>query len=177
MVARACAQDPRLMILDEPTAFLDLPRRVELMNLLRDLAHREGRAVLLSTHDLDLALRSSDRVWLLPKDGPMQTGLPEDLVLKGDFERAFHGQGVFFDPSTGSFHLVYPEKGKIRLMGSGVPAVWTRRALARKGYIVAAESENTQIEVQVSDRLTWLLKNNGKVTTHESLESLIQELK
>ena len=69
MVARALAQEPEVMILDEVTAFLDLPRRVEIMQLLRKLAHETNKAILLSTHDMDLALRSADRLWLLPKGG------------------------------------------------------------------------------------------------------------
>ena len=69
MIARALAQEPALMLLDEPTAYLDLPRRVEIMRLLRQLARTTGRAFLLSTHDLDLALRSADRIWLMGGGG------------------------------------------------------------------------------------------------------------
>ncbi|NJM32409.1 MAG: ABC transporter ATP-binding protein [Limnobacter sp.] len=69
LIARALAQEPQVMLLDEPTAFLDLPRRVEVLQLLRELAHKSGRAFLLSTHDLDLALHLADRVWLLSSDG------------------------------------------------------------------------------------------------------------
>ena len=103
LIARALAQEPDLMILDEPTAFLDLPRRVECMSLLRDLAHRTGRTILLSTHDLDLALRSADRIWLLPYGGKLSVGVPEDLVLSGAFQTAFSNMGVQFDVETGTF--------------------------------------------------------------------------
>ena len=73
MIARALAQEPRLLILDEPTAYLDLPGRVELMHLLLTLA-KAGSAVLISTHDLDLALRTAHRVWLLDHDGVLRSG-------------------------------------------------------------------------------------------------------
>jgi iron complex transport system ATP-binding protein len=98
MVARALAQEPRLMILDEITVFLDLQRRVEIMRLLRRLAHEEGCTILLSIHDLDLALRSADRIWLMPTgstpaaDGAaaqIYAGALEDLVLTGAFEAVF----------------------------------------------------------------------------------------
>jgi iron complex transport system ATP-binding protein len=88
MIARALAQEPQVMILDEATAFLDLPRRVELMHLLRRLTRSRRRAILLSTHDLELALRCADRLWLLPLGGPLQDGAPEDLVLSGAFGSA-----------------------------------------------------------------------------------------
>jgi iron complex transport system ATP-binding protein len=74
MLARALAQQPRVMILDEITAFLDLPRRIEIMRILLDLAHQRDRAILVSTHDLELALATADRVWLLPKGAPLVAG-------------------------------------------------------------------------------------------------------
>ena len=89
LIARALAQQPRVMLLDEPTAFLDLPRRVEVMDLLRQLASENSQAILLSTHDLDLALRNADRLWLLSADGELFDGAPEDLILNGAFERVF----------------------------------------------------------------------------------------
>ena len=61
MIARALAQEPSLLVLDEPTAFLDVPSRVELMGLLRQLTRNSSIAVLMSTHDLELALRTADR--------------------------------------------------------------------------------------------------------------------
>ncbi len=67
MLARALAQEPGVMILDEITAFLDLPRRIEIMRILRDLAHKRDGGIVVSTHDLDLALATADPVWLLPK--------------------------------------------------------------------------------------------------------------
>ena len=134
MIARALAQEPAVLLLDEPTAFLDLPRRVEIMQLLRGLAYDTGRAVLLSTHDLDLALRCADRIWLLPPGGPLQAGAPEDLVLSGAFQETF--AGIAFEPTTGSFRLVQAPEGEISLEGEGLDALWTARALERAGFRV-----------------------------------------
>ncbi|WP_422649869.1 hypothetical protein OJJOAM_004417 [Cupriavidus sp. H18C1] len=83
MIARALAQQPRLLVLDEATAFLDLPRRVGTMQLLLDLAHRHGLAVLLSTHDLELALRYADELWLIDGQRRLHVGAPEDLAIDG----------------------------------------------------------------------------------------------
>ncbi len=88
MIARALAQEPRMLILDEPTAYLDLPGRVDVMHLLARLAG-EGNAVLISTHDLDLALRTAGRVWLIDHDGALQAGTPGELLRAGAFEPAF----------------------------------------------------------------------------------------
>ena len=137
MIARALAQDPAALLLDEPTAYLDLPRRAEIMRVLRDLAHADGRAVLLSTHDLDLALRSADRLWLLSR-GALHVGAPEDLVLNGAFTQAFAAERVTFDVDAGAFALTAPPRASIALAGDGAAAAWTRRALERIGYAVDA---------------------------------------
>src|SRR3970282_1261190 len=101
------------------------PNRVEVMRILRNLARAMGRAVLLSTHDLDLALRSADRVWLLPNGGPVQVGAPEDLVLRGAFESAFRSEGVIFDRAAGTFRIEGARGAEITLSGEGITALWT----------------------------------------------------
>ena len=80
MIARALAQEPAILMLDEPTAFLDLPRRVVIMQVLRNLAHELEKVVLVSTHDLDLALKSADVIWLMSQGGQLNVGAPEDLA-------------------------------------------------------------------------------------------------
>jgi iron complex transport system ATP-binding protein len=127
MIARALAQEPEVILLDEPTAYLDLPHRVEILRILHQLAREEQRAVLLSTHDLDLALRSADKIWLLPPGGPLHVGTPEDLVLNGVFATAFQRDGVQFDAQTGSFQMTRPFAGQVAVQGEGLAAYWTRR--------------------------------------------------
>jgi len=167
MIARALAQDPAVMILDEPTAFLDLPRRVEIMQLLRNLARETNRAILLSTHDLDLALRNADRIWLMPKNDAIQVGAPEDLVLTGAFEKAFASEGVQFDKRTGSFRPMVGAQHEVALIGEGINRIWTERALERAGFTVV-ESASTAITIGESD---WTLKK-GEAVTPEKVYSL-----
>ena len=155
MIARALAQEPAVLLLDEPTAFLDLPRRVEIVQLLRRLAGASDRAVLLSTHDLDLALRCADRLYLLPPDGPLQTGAPEDLVLSGAFQRTF--ADVEFDPAIGSFHLAHEPEGAVGLVGEGLHALWTARALERAGFCVAEDAPTCVEIVRHNSDATWRL--------------------
>lgn len=105
LIARALAQEPTLLILDEPTAFLDLPRRVEIMRLLRDLAHDAGCAVLLSTHDLELALRTADTLWVLG-DGRLIAGAPGDLAADGTVGRALLGHSAPVDIDGGLYRSI-----------------------------------------------------------------------
>lgn len=134
LLARALAQQPQVLILDEITAFLDLPRRVEIMQTLRALARQRQIAVLLSTHDLDLALRSADVVWLLHTGGELRTGAPEDLVLDGTFANAFASYGITFDMAQGAFRVATSDGPTINVTGGGVPLRWTISALERAGY-------------------------------------------
>ncbi len=100
MIARALAQDTPVMLLDEPTAFLDLPNRYALASLLRRLAREEGKCILFSTHDLDIALNLCDTVLLI--DTPALCHLPAaDMAASGSIERLFAGAGLTFDPASG----------------------------------------------------------------------------
>lgn len=178
MMARALAQEPRLMILDEITAFLDLPRRVEIMRILRRLAREQSCTILLSTHDLDLALRAADRVWLMPKstDGnpaKLQIGAPEDLVLNGSFESAFASEGVDFDREAGHFSMHDQTIGEIEVHGEGLAAGWTRKAVTRLGYSVGSRGSSIRIEVAGSgNTTTWILSGSGTLERHSSIENL-----
>lgn len=104
MIARALAQDTPVILLDEPTAFLDLPNRYELATLLRRLSRDEGKCILFSTHDLDVALSLCDTVALI--DTPALHSLPADeMVASGYLERLFSGESARFDPATRSVRL------------------------------------------------------------------------
>ena len=105
MIARAIAQTPTLMVLDEITAFLDLPGRVEVMSLLRRHAHASGSIVLLSSHDLDLSLQLADTVWLLDGRGGVHVGSPDELVNGGRIGEAFDTDEVAFSRVRGRFEL------------------------------------------------------------------------
>lgn len=178
LIARALAQAPDVILLDEPTAFLDLPRRVEVMRLLRYLARETGRAILLSTHDLDLALRAADTVWLM-SGGSVLAGTPEDLVLSGAFEEAFAGQGVAFDRQSGSFSISETARATVALQGEGILYAWTDRALKRAGFAVVSNgtmpSATIRVEGDESAPL-WRLYAAGQQVVCHTLSELLTAL-
>ncbi len=177
MVARALAQEPKLMILDEVTAFLDLPRRVEIMQLLKKLAHQTGKAILLSTHDMDLALRSADRIWLLPKGGNLHMGAPEDLVLNGAFERAFASEGVIFNKQMGAFQVQEVYKRSVQLIGEGEMALWTKRALERNGMSVQPHAEMKIETIDDAKQNKWLFHYDSHSSEYYSIYQLISGIR
>jgi iron complex transport system ATP-binding protein len=105
MIARALAQDTPLLLLDEPTAFLDVTNRVKLLRMLRGVTDATARTVLFSTHDLQLALEVSDRIVLIDRERRLWQGSPAEALSTGALERAFAQEGLLFDPATRSFRF------------------------------------------------------------------------
>ena len=110
MIAKALAQQTPVIFLDEPTAYLDFPSKVEIMLLLRRLTREMQKNVFLSTHDLELALQTADRLWLLPgrnseQAGSLIVGTPKELAENGTLARFFAGPGITFDTHELHFHI------------------------------------------------------------------------
>lgn len=97
MVAKALAQQTPIIILDEPTAFLDVASRIETMRLLQTLAHDRGKAVLLSSHDISQSLLLADELWLITTDRQVLTGTTRDLVDSGAMDRLFNNRDIHFN--------------------------------------------------------------------------------
>ncbi|NLE84529.1 MAG: ABC transporter ATP-binding protein [Chloroflexi bacterium] len=181
MIARALAQEPRILVLDEPTAYLDLPGRVSVMNLLHELSTDHGQTVLTSTHDLDLAMRSADRLWLMSPGGMIISGAPEDLVLSGDFQRVFARDRITYDVMNGHFLVAGNNEGEICLQAEGEARVWTERALQRVGYSVIEDNANrTGMRVSVNrieSGFMWEVQAENQTRQFEDLESLVDYLR
>ena len=105
MIAKALAQQTPVIFLDEPTAFLDFPSKVEMLLLLRRLAHEMQKTIFLSTHDLELALQTADRLWLLAKNEPVKIGTPAELADDSTLPRFFAGNNIVFDADALRFHI------------------------------------------------------------------------
>lgn len=105
LIAKALAQNTPVIVLDEPTAFLDYPSKVEIMELLKDLCRNSGKTVFISTHDLDIAFAVTDILWLINKDRGIITGTVSQLGDNGDIERFFHSPSLTFDAAQRRFKI------------------------------------------------------------------------
>ena len=105
MIARALAQETPIIILDEPTAFLDVASRIETMQLLRQLAQSQQKAVLLSTHDVGLSLPLTDRLWLVTNEATVIEGTTQHFIDNGALNDLFPGRNVTFDTSVMDFRV------------------------------------------------------------------------
>lgn len=188
MIAKALAQECPVVLLDEPTAFLDIESRIEIMNLLHDLAANLDKTILLSTHDIDLALLLADRLWLISRDKGLISGITEDIVLSGTLDYFFKGESIVFDRYTGNFLPKRSNTKKVYLKADGLLYHWTKNMLERNGFSLA-DSEDSDILFsiyprEVIDGQTQMTVTHfefeikdGPVTYITSFEDLIDTLK
>ena len=132
MIARALAQDGAVIVLDEPTAHLDLVNRLEIMSLLREISHSQSKAILVVTHDLDIALETADRFWILNCGIPLLSGKPEDLVLSGQIQALFPSDRYQFNVARGrvEWSQAMPD---FLIEGPAEQAYWVKKALVKAG--------------------------------------------
>ena len=133
MIARALAQDGQVMILDEPTAHLDLVNRFEIMSLLREIAHSQQKAILVVTHDLDIAIETADRFWLLNCGTPLISGKPEDLILSGQINQLLPSDKYRFSLSRGRMEFEGKDL-KFEIEGPQELVFWVEKALIKAGF-------------------------------------------
>ncbi len=107
MIAKAFAQETPIILLDEPTAFLDYPSKVEIMQLLMRLASETNKTIFLSSHDLELVLQIANTLWLMDKE-ELLVGTPEELSLKGALSRFINREGITFDTKTMNIKILAP---------------------------------------------------------------------
>ena len=181
MIARALCQQTPVILLDEPTAHLDLNNRLEIMKHLKRFANEMNKAILVSTHELDLALQIADEVWLATASQGILRGAPEDLVLNGSFDDIFRFKG--FDLRTG--RVAHPVKYKtpVILEGAGHDALWTKNALQRSGYEVRIPENETEhskgITVSIAyeeSRPRWIVTGMKQQLRFKTIEDLIEAL-
>ena len=174
MIARALAQETAIILLDEPTAHLDLNNRVEVMRLLRLLAHDTNRAILVATHELDLALQTTDLIWLAGKNKNIITGIPEDLVLNGTFDSIFEFKG--FDLKTGKVQHEAHRGRTVQLIGDGHQLLWTKNALERSGYEITKGVGVHVVSIQSKrDATEWVIDGRPMGSIQELLAFLHHE--
>lgn len=172
MIAKALAQETPVIFLDEPTAFLDYPSKVEIMQLLQALAREQSKTVFLSTHDLELALQIADKVWLIDKAHGVTIGTPEDLALNGDMNRYFHREGVTFDVESGLFKICHKLDKSVRLIGDGAEYNMVKKALARQGIAITTDADAPVFIEAIAGKISV---NGLKIKSIEELIDLVND--
>lgn len=179
MIAKALVQECPLILLDEPTAFLDVVSRIEIMTLLHTLAVKQNKAILLSTHDIEQALVLSDKLWLLSAENGLQCGVTEDMILNQRMDTLFERADIRFDYAHGVY---YPQVNCQRMMvleaENEILHHWATNALNRHHYSCLPPSVETanlpSLRVAAPNRL--IAGCNGETRIYASFEELLEEL-
>ncbi|GAB6276592.1 MAG: ABC transporter ATP-binding protein [Rectinema sp.] len=109
-IARVVAQNTPLLMFDEPTVFLDAPSRIEIFKLAERLVQEAGKTVLLCTHEVDLALKTADELWVIDREHRFSAGAPFVVARSGAIGRAFDLPTVAFDVISGTFRAREPQR-------------------------------------------------------------------
>ncbi|MFI3267202.1 MAG: ABC transporter ATP-binding protein [Rikenellaceae bacterium] len=176
IIAKSIAQQCPIIILDEPTAFLDLKSKVEITSLLRDLAKKEGKCIIMSSHDLELSLQLSDKLFLISKNAPVVYGATETLVLEGRLNDIFgkENSSIEFDDEIGMFKSKKSNKIAIKTSGEDIPHFWLKNALLRNGYMPT--NEDSAIEIIAKSANCFIFKDSNQEIEFKTIESIIEKI-
>ncbi len=178
LLARAMVQDTPFLFLDEPVAFVDSPGKIEIMEWLSFFAREHQKGILMTTHDIEIALDYADHLWLINREKPFKTGLPEDLVWQGLINRYFDRQEVRFDASKGRFGVHRPGSGKsVLVQPGGMPTRWLKKALLRKGFKVSGLSERKPDDIYFTFEQDTFVQYQGEkpLKRFENIEEILRE--
>jgi len=175
MIARALVQNTPVLLLDEPTAYLDLTNRYSIIDLLAKLAREQNKIIIFSTHELTTALNEADKIWLMSENG-FYEGTPEELILKGILNRAFENENIKFDKESLSFKIIKHSKLNIELNGCCDDYIfWTKKALQRIG-IECKNDKMAEIKIEIiknNDEICWKILNKSEIFLFYSIYDLI----
>lgn len=177
MIAKALVQECPLILLDEPTAFLDVVSRIEIMHLLHRLAVEQNKAILLSTHDIEQALVLADKLWLLTKGKGLQCGVTEDIILNHHMDELFTHKDIRFDYDHGVYYPTVNGLKKIFVEAQDNTLLhWTINALNRHGYQCLSPTEDYDLHLKAVSAQELILAQKGEVQTYSSFDSLLNQL-
>ena len=172
MVAKALAQETPIIVLDEPTAFLDVASRIETMKLLHKLAREQHKAVLLSSHDISQSLLLADELWVITNDREVVTGSTEHVVMSGAMDRVFGNSSIMFNSDLCDYEALLPSKGAVRVKcANPVLERCMVNALLRNGIAIDDRSDKV-VDIQDVDHI--VLPNGETVASVLEIVKLFQ---
>lgn len=172
MIARILAQDTGILVMDEPTAFLDIGSKFEILHLMHLLSQESGKTIIFSTHDLNVAMSQADKIWLII-DNQLLEGAPEDLMLQGSFEHLFDSSAYHYNSEHGTYSFITGNRGEIYVAGEGIMLHYTKKALNRAGYSVLEGEGQPFLRLPSGNCRSWQLIDGSIVTDFGSLYDFV----
>ncbi len=175
MIAKAIAQETPVIFMDEPTAFLDYPSKIQMMLLLHRLAKSLKKTIFLSTHDLEHALQVADHVWLLDKEHGLTTGSPEDLSSMGMIEEYFNRDGITYDRNICTFTIEHETSREVVVNGdkNSLDYKLCCKALVRNGIQPVSDRDDIVKLLVPGDGSFRLIERGEEIYNVNRIEHLI----
>ena len=174
MIAKALAQETPIIVLDEPTAFLDVASRIETMKLLHALAREQNKAVLLSSHDISQSLLLADELWVITNNREMITGTTEQVVMGGAMDKVFDNTAILFNNDLCDYEAQLPTLASVSLECNDPKLKrCVANALLRNGIAVSSTSNNV-LEVKAINR--YILADGTEATDVKQVAKLLCEV-
>ncbi len=179
LIARALVQDTPFIFLDEPIAFVDSPGRIEIMEMLSDIAHKHHKGILMTTHDIETALEYADILWLMNRGKPIETGIPEDLAMQGKINDYFDKKAIQFDRFSARFRLQDKKtSATLFIKNNSLETFWLWKALSRKGFkLVNVETfPEKGLGFYFENREFILLHDHKPIRRFSNIQSVLAEV-
>lgn len=173
LIARALTQETPIVIMDEPASYLDFPSRIALMSLIKELANKSNKTILLSLHQIDLAIDFSDYIFLFTSNKTLIKGTPEDLILEGKFDNLFLSDGISFDKTDGNYKYLKTNNSLPTIKANEIVKKWIYHAFERNQI----NNSPNNISVNVDRNIYQILDNDLIIDRAKSIEELIQKIK
>ncbi|AMM58274.1 TPA: ABC transporter ATP-binding protein [Clostridioides difficile] len=179
LVARALVQEPEIIILDEPTTHLDIKHRLELINILKKLSKEKSISVILSLHEIDIALKSCDKVALIKNNKVIAYGQPEDVVDEDIINSLYELDDKNFNSLLGSVEISNKSKNEVFIIGGGGKATPIYRAFTKKGiglYSGIIHENDIDYEIGRTMGIKMFTENPFEPISDESFNLAIRNL-
>ena len=179
LVARALVQEPEIIILDEPTTHLDIKHRLELINILKKLSKEKSISVILSLHEIDIALKSCDKVALIKNNKVIAYGQPEDVVDEDIINSLYELDDKNFNSLLGSVEISNKSKNEVFIIGGGGKATPIYRAFPKKGiglYSGIIHENDIDYEIGRTMGIKMFTENPFEPISDESFDLAIRNL-
>ena len=173
IIAKILSQETPLILLDEPTAHLDIPNRIHIFNLLRELASHQQKGIVITTHNLELAMQLSDKIWLIDNEGNMHINTPEDLVLSGKLHQVFSNEKIDFDNTLMQFRVKQTFRELAFLSGANELFYSTKNLLGRYSIGVTDSMNKAGFKIELKNNpLNIILKRANDMHIFSSFAAL-----
>lgn len=179
LVARALVQEPEIIILDEPTTHLDIKHRLELINILKKLSKEKSISVILSLHEIDIALKSCDKVALIKNNKVIAYGQPEDVVDEDIINSLYELDDKNFNSLLGSVEISNKSKNEVFIIGGGGKATPIYRTFTKKGiglYSGIIHENDIDYEIGRTMGIKMFTENPFEPISDESFDLAIRNL-